>query len=241
MREVKKRIKKLSMYEETLIWMSYRYAIGRHTIASFTHAGDIAKNSYDRLLLTPSRMQFMSKDINEEIERCLSFCPCTFRIDKYSGVNIEDISPLNIFYQFINSLNIENYNELKKIDNVEAYYDKECSEFKFDIKYLEEGNEQRYISEMDIEDLEPWQKLASVFNLKKHKFCKTLYDGKENIIEYVDVWRRKVDENGYLTKVIQYEKVKMPIDSYLSNPSILTCINEEYIVEDDINIDKYNV
>ena len=94
---------------------------------------------------------------------------------------------------------------------------------------------------MDIEDLEPWQKLASVFNLKKHKFCKTLYDGEENIIEYVDVWRRKVDENGYLTKVIQYEKVKMPIDSYLSNPSILTCINEKYIVEDNINIDKYNV
>ena len=241
MREVKKRIKKLSMYEETLIWMSYRYAIGRHTIASFTHAGDIAKNSYDRLLLTPSRMQFMSKDINEEIERCLSFGPCTFRIDKYSGANIEDISPLNIFYQFINSLNIENYNELKKIDNVEAYYDKESSDFKFDVKYLKEGNEQRYISEMDIEDLEPWQKLASVFNLKKHKFCKTLYNGEENIIEYVDVWRRKVDENGYLTKVIQYEKVKMPIDSYLSNPSILTCINEEYIVEDDINIDKYNV
>ena len=100
----KKRIKKLSDYEETLIWMSYRYAIGRHTIASCTHAGDIGQNSYDRLLLTPSRMQFMSKDINEEIERCLSFGPCTFRIDRYSGVNIEDISPLNIFYQFINSL-----------------------------------------------------------------------------------------------------------------------------------------
>ena len=44
-----------------------------------------------------------------------------------------------------------------------------------------------------------------------------------------------------VTTYIQYEKVKMPIDSYLSNPSILTCINEEYIVEDNINIDKYNV
>lgn len=242
MSEVKqKRIKKLSVYEETLIWMSYRYAIGRHTIASCTHAGDIAQNSYERLLLNPSRMQFMSKDINEEIERCLSFGPCSFRIDRYSGANIEDISPLNIFYQFINSLNIESYNELKKIDNVEAYYDKESSEFKFDVKYLEEGAEQRYISEMDIEDLEPWQKLASVFNLKKHKFCKTVYNGEENIIEYVDVWRRKVDENGYLTKVIQYELIKMPIDMYLGNTSISTRINEDYIVEDNLQLNNYNV
>ena len=33
----------------------------------------------------------------------------------------------------------------------------------------------------------------------------------------------------------------MPIDSYLSNPSILTRINEEYIIEDNISVDKYNV
>ena len=50
----KKKVKKeepkeMSMYEEDLIWMSYRYCIGRHTIAASMHAGEIAKHEYFRL------------------------------------------------------------------------------------------------------------------------------------------------------------------------------------------------
>ena len=58
-------VKMLSQYEEDCVWMSYRYCIGRHTIASQCHAGNIAWNAYGRL--TPERMQFMSEDINNEI------------------------------------------------------------------------------------------------------------------------------------------------------------------------------
>ena len=36
-------------YMEDLIWMSYRYCIGRHTIAANSHAGDIAKYSFDHI------------------------------------------------------------------------------------------------------------------------------------------------------------------------------------------------
>ena len=229
----KKRIKKLSDYEETLIWMSYRYAIGRHTIASCTHAGDIAKNSYDRLLLTPSRMQFMSMDINDDILHHLEWAPYNFTIDRSSGFSQEEIEPLNLFYQFINTLNIKNFNELNNIKRVETF--KTNGNISFNVIYNEEGKESGYISSMDIDDLEPWQKLSSIFNLKNHKFCKTMYNGEENIIEYVDVWHRKHGEDGYPSEVIQYEKVKMPIDSYLDNPSVLTSINEEYIVEDNLN------
>ena len=38
-------VKMMTQYEEDCVWMSYRYCIGRHTIASHCHAGDIAKNA----------------------------------------------------------------------------------------------------------------------------------------------------------------------------------------------------
>lgn len=40
----KKQQQMLSEYEIDNIWMSYRYCIPRHTIASHCHAGDIANN-----------------------------------------------------------------------------------------------------------------------------------------------------------------------------------------------------
>ena len=66
---MKKKEQMLSEYEIDNIWMSYRYCIGRHTIAAHCHAGDIANNAYGRM--TKERMQFMAKDINQEIYDCL--------------------------------------------------------------------------------------------------------------------------------------------------------------------------
>ena len=227
----KKRIKKLSDYEETLIWMSYRYAIGRHTIASCTHAGDIAENSYERLLLTPNKMQFMSKDINEEILRCLEWQPYHFTVDR-STFETHEISPLNLFYEFINSIEITDFNELNKYESITAV--KRNNKIEFDI-VLKDNEETCYISSMDIDDLSPWQKLASLFNLKNHKYCKTLFNNEEKIIEYVDTWVRTVNNEGYITKVINYVKRKMPIDSYIQNSARLKYINEDYIIEDNID------
>ena len=39
----------LSEYEYDAMWMSYRYAIGRHTIASAMHAGRLVQTMYHRL------------------------------------------------------------------------------------------------------------------------------------------------------------------------------------------------
>ena len=72
MGRIKKEIlEPLKDYEEDGIWMSYRYCIGRHTIASHMRAGDILKHYYKRLKLTPERCKFMAKDINKSIEDCL--------------------------------------------------------------------------------------------------------------------------------------------------------------------------
>ena len=54
----------MSDFKETCIWMSYRYAIGRKSIASVTHAQDIAKHID---WIPEDRWEFTAKDITREI------------------------------------------------------------------------------------------------------------------------------------------------------------------------------
>ena len=61
----------LSDYEEDCMWMSYRYCIGRHTIASHMHANDIWKNC--KGCMSKDRELFTAFDINREIEDKLRF------------------------------------------------------------------------------------------------------------------------------------------------------------------------
>lgn len=58
-------------YEEDCLWMSYRYCIGRHTIASHMHANDIWRNCRGRM--SKDRELFTAYDINREIEDCMRF------------------------------------------------------------------------------------------------------------------------------------------------------------------------
>ena len=60
----------MSSYLEDLIWMSYRYCIGRHTLAATMHAGHIAQNSYHAI--PDDRKEFMAHDIRREINEALS-------------------------------------------------------------------------------------------------------------------------------------------------------------------------
>ena len=59
----------LSDYEEDCVWMSYRYCIGRHTIASHMHANDIWQNCKGRM--SKERELFTAFDINRSIEDSL--------------------------------------------------------------------------------------------------------------------------------------------------------------------------
>ena len=118
-----KRIKKLSEYEDTLIWMSYKYAISKHTIDANNHAYEIAKNSYHRLLLTPKRMQFMSKDINMEIQSKIAWFPISFKINNYYGWNKFGNTPLGLVFDFINNENISNISQLNLYSNIDIDID----------------------------------------------------------------------------------------------------------------------
>ena len=50
-------------FMDDCVWMSYRYCIGRHTIAAHCHAADIANNVYDPA--EKNRLAFYAKDINK--------------------------------------------------------------------------------------------------------------------------------------------------------------------------------
>ena len=53
---------------EDLIWMSYRYCIGRKTIAASAHAGTVADIIFKNPnLLTKDRKEFMAQDIRQHI------------------------------------------------------------------------------------------------------------------------------------------------------------------------------
>lgn len=212
-----KKIEPLSMYEETLIWMSYRYAIGRHTIASNCHCHDIAENAYERLKLTPNRMEFMSKDICNEIAQMLHMS--FFSIDGYS-INTTGVYPLDLFYEYVNSKEIRDYNDLNK--NVKSVTYKNGV---YEEKAYSENDFKRYLSYMDFEDLEDWQILAKLLDKKCHKNCK-LIDG--SICEYIEIYKRSF---GNLP--IKYEMRKVPVEC-LAVGRFNAFIPEENIAEDNI-------
>lgn len=218
----KKEQQMLSDYEIDNIWMSYRYCIPRHTIAAHCHAGDIANNAYGRM--TKERMQFMSKDINQEIYSKLHMSDW-FDVD--CVWNLNNFRPLDIFYQCLNDIGFKNYDDIKKIKGIECYYTKE-GELKTDVYYYNDGKF-NYKSFMDVEDLEVWQRLANLFDIDNHKWCRCS-GGK--IVEYYEYWTHYRTEQG-----LEFRKIKCPIDGY-HNFSVTTRIDEQFIEED--NIEKPN-
>jgi len=226
-----KRIKRLSEYEDTLIWMSYKYAINKHTINSNNHAYEIAKNSYYRLLLTPKRMQFMSKDINTEIQSKIAWFSISININNYYGWDKFGNTPLGLILEFINNENINDISQLNIYSNININVNSDGSH-----SYEKINNINSYgLTLMDIEDLMPWQILSNTFDLKHHKFCKLNSGNKEQIVEYINIYQK---EQG---NQLHYKQVKIDINKYLEDLDNDYIIDESDIVEDNLQLNTYNV
>lgn len=206
----------LSRYEEDCIWMSYRYCIGRHTIAAHMHAGEIASHAYGRM--SDERTQFMSKDINREIAHILNIHNW-FEFDNEWSIPQNEYRPFDLLCRCLSDNNIHTDEELRKIKNITAIYD--GGKWLFDIHYFNHGDNVRSLS--DIQDLEVWQQLANLFDLKNHKMCRLKDD---TLCEYYECW--KMDRDGYKMYRIPVEK--------RHNFSVLSYIPDESIVEDDVKI-----
>ena len=105
----------LSDYEEDCMWMSYRYCIGRHTIAAHMHAKDIWKNCKGRM--TDERALFTAFDINREIESSMVFIKPYFHFP-LTSLNRIYTSAIDIFCQFLEDYKIEDIADLIKYRDV---------------------------------------------------------------------------------------------------------------------------
>lgn len=170
---------KCSDFEEMLMWTSYRYCIGRHTCV-VTMADDIGKHYYNKL--SKERKEFTAQDIRHEIMTHLSYLPFSFRIHR--TYNDDNFNPISALFNFFERENISSLEEMASVANLE--YDAHKDEYYFN---KIESTYNSYISKMDIDDLLPWENLASLFNVDNHKLL-TLKDG--TTIEGYKCWRTKV-------------------------------------------------
>ena len=105
----------LSDYEEDSMWMSYRYCIGRHTIASHMHAADIWKNCKGRM--SNERSLFTAFDINREIESSMGFIKPSFHFP-ITSLNRIYTSAIDIFCEFLEDYDIKDINDLIKYRDI---------------------------------------------------------------------------------------------------------------------------
>ena len=132
---------------EDCIWMSYRYCIGRHTIAAAMHAPQIAKFlDMNPTIFSEDRKKFMAKDIRQEISDALRW-----RDDVYVQGFAEDVDAATLLLQYVT----ENHLDMTR-------------DWKFDIDLRTETvqarpAEKKSITNLlnDISDLLPWIKLAN--------------------------------------------------------------------------------
>jgi hypothetical protein len=210
-----KKVKMLTQYEVDCVWMSYRYCIGRHSIASHCHAEDIARNAYGRM--TPERTQFMSEDINNEILSQLH----------YGNIPKTHFKPLDVLYSILDKESINSLEKFRQIKSIVVDWNREKNDFDYSIYYFNENDNNKDLSRSlwDIQDLEVWQQLANLFDLNGHKLARVEVDGEEKIVCYYECWHA-INIQGTIT----YKKRKHAIDSPFN-----WYINEDCIIEDNIN------
>ncbi len=127
---------KLDDYEEDSMWMSYRYCIGRHTIASHMRAGDIANRCYGRI--SRERSIFTAYDINREIEQKMMYgCGPTWHFP-ITSLNKIYTSAIDIFCQFVEDYQIKSKEDLLKYKKVDVILSDNERGYKLEVTTWEE-------------------------------------------------------------------------------------------------------
>lgn len=242
-------IQRITDFEETCMWMSYRYAIGRHSIGSVMHANDIAKNLFYRI--PNDRKEFTAFDIVREITDHLSY-PFNFYIDNRFSVGNINYHPFELFMEFLEEEDIHNLNDLNNYKSihydghgfikkmypfVDAYHSSPIGD---EQKEYYDNPHPRTISHMDIDDLIPWQMLSACFDVHNLKVIKTNFEGEELehicFKTYFKHYGRKIEKdlqgNDYEINDLEnvtYVEHWMDINSYLSGKEN-RYVSDEYIV-----------
>ena len=153
---------------EDFIWMSYRYCIGRKTIAAAMHA-DTIRNliANNPNILSEERKEFCVKDIRDNINTVLKF---------KQNIKIFGFENYDVYSELLYEISKqEKPNEMKYNINTSTH---EIFVEKSDVKVYD-------YEDYDYIDLIPWVKLANFLDKKMHKKIIVEYNGKtEEIIAY---------------------------------------------------------
>ena len=211
-------------YHEQLIWMSYRYCIGRNTISAHAHAGDIAKYSLD--YLDDSRKQFMARDIRSQINEIIKW---NNNISVHNNNYVYESDYISDLLYAIKEL----YNDQPIPLDIDTGY-------KFNLNIFPNGcdcdlvkkdqNGKLYTDSLRsvYNDLIPWIKLANACDVKNHKIVVTKYEGKieEHICFGYPVFANYQGDDGF-TIGERY----VDLDSYKQNSYVDRYIAPEYIID----------
>ena len=135
MRNFLKENTKLTDYEMDCMWMSYRYCIGRHTIASSMHAGHIWNNCKDRM--PDERALFTAFDINREIENSLHFHKPYFHFP-LTSLNRIYTSAVDIVCEFMEDYDVKSIDDFIKYRDIHIILTDNERGYKFEVVTWEE-------------------------------------------------------------------------------------------------------
>ena len=227
----RKKNKGLSLDEECLMWTSYRYCIGRHTYVS-DMAYYIAKKYYP--LLSERQMAHAALDIRREILTHLSWSPLTFRYE--GSVPESDRKPLEDLFQWMTDNEIDSEEKILSIDRVEVYREsyKEGTPNKYYVT-KRDPDSRRCVSQMDLDDLIPWARLASLFDRKNYKKVTFRVDNGEEEVICFETWTpdmKKVEgsENTYQHWPWHWKKVYTGVEHFINDGSMAGYMIPENIV-----------
>lgn len=213
--------KPMSEYEVDAMWMSYRYAIGRHTIAACMHAGNMIKEIYHRL--EEKRIPFTIYDIRREINQHLDW---NFNFGLSLGVRQDDYDPIKALVEFAKRDDVKKAGGIFKYlrnNRVEVFVNSK-HEYEYNI------NEPIHPGELyshELHDLLVWYNMSCALDKENHKIAVTEYEGKveeHEVFEYVKIQQHVDAEEDF---AIEY----VDINNYLENPFVHKWIAKDYIKE----------
>lgn len=187
---------------EDFIWMSYRYCIGRHTIAAAHHAETIhsvIKSNPD--LMSNEKKAFNAKDIRREITSQIAF---------RSNVYVDGCGDFDAF-----TLLLIEGSKYKDRDNVKFVLNSYTNELS-----VEESDSKHEAFDKDYIDLIPWVRLANYLDKKCHKKITVHFNNEDKEFICYQYLMRQGDGS--------YKMVWSELDSDVTMDRWL---DEEYIVK----------
>lgn len=193
---------------EDLIWMSYRYCIGRHTIAAAMHASNLV-SIVDNL--SEDKKQFMAKDIRREINSTVNW---------KNNVTIEGYNDLYDAYSLVLEY-LMNHTDIK--DDTEYHWYINIDTGNVDVEKQDKEKGKYYESFLnDFCDISPWCKLASYLDTRNYKTITVNYENTEKTYEgfsFMYVFQNDI------------KKLYTTTENYKSSPYTNIHVADEFIIK----------